>query len=63
MSAPVRTFTQEEMAAIEAAVSQRRSVRAFLDTPVPRATRSRFAILPSTVSEACPHLSSNFSER
>lgn len=41
----VQGFSPEECAAIEAAVFERRSVRAFLNTPVPRATVERLLTL------------------
>lgn len=36
MSQPVRGFSSAECAAVEAAICERRSIRAFLDKPVPR---------------------------
>jgi len=44
-SAPRIPLTVEPANAVEEAVSQRRSVRAFLDTPVPRATVERILAL------------------
>ena len=36
MSKPVKGFSRDECAAIETAISERRSIRAFFDKPVPR---------------------------
>ncbi|MCO5087880.1 MAG: nitroreductase family protein, partial [Methylobacteriaceae bacterium] len=36
MTKKVAEFTAAECAAIEKAIGERRSIRAFLDTPVPR---------------------------